>query len=99
MYGRLFCTYESASTRRFRYGRVDCIRSATEEAHAWAQTMCQAEPAGESDNDIGKKVTFNLHSVCVLYESEMKSRVENDGEDDDGRMQICLEHEILHLFS
>lgn len=74
MYGRLFCTYESASTRRFRHGRVDCIRSATEEAHAWAQAMCQAEPAGESENDIGKKVTFNLHSVCVLYES----RVVND---------------------
>lgn len=67
MYNRLVCTYESASTRRFKLGRVDCIRSATEEALAWATTMCQAEPAGEEDSDellTGKKVTFNLHSVC-----------------------------------
>lgn len=39
MYGRFTATYESASTRRFLLGRVDCIRSATIEALAWVQAM------------------------------------------------------------
>ncbi|CAH1977426.1 unnamed protein product [Acanthoscelides obtectus] len=39
LYGKLTATYESASTRRFRLGRVDCIRSATPEALAWVQAV------------------------------------------------------------
>ncbi|KAJ8935837.1 hypothetical protein NQ314_012615 [Rhamnusium bicolor] len=35
LYGKLTATYESASTRRFRLGRVDCIRPASPEALAW----------------------------------------------------------------
>lgn len=74
MYGHLVTTYESASTRRFRLGRVDCIRSVSVEALDWATVMCQAEPAGlqsemdaSSEDELlntGKKVTFNLHTVC-----------------------------------
>ncbi|XP_030631550.1 choline O-acetyltransferase b [Chanos chanos] len=37
--GRLVSTYESASTRRFREGRVDNIRSATPEALAFVRAM------------------------------------------------------------
>ncbi|KAM9716226.1 choline O-acetyltransferase b isoform 1-T2 [Menidia menidia] len=37
--GRLVSTYESASIRRFREGRVDNIRSATVEALAFAKSM------------------------------------------------------------
>lgn len=64
---RLLCTYESAATRRFMFGRVDCIRAVSPEALEWATAMCQAEPAGEEDScdATGKKVTFNLHSVCL----------------------------------
>ncbi|GLV45383.1 Choline acetyltransferase [Carabus blaptoides fortunei] len=52
MYGHLVTTYESASTRRFRLGRVDCIRSVSVEALDWATVMCQAEPAGlQSETD------------------------------------------------
>ncbi|CAM1312793.1 CHAT (predicted) [Pycnogonum litorale] len=36
----LVATYESASIRRFRNGRVDVIRSATSEALEWIKVMC-----------------------------------------------------------
>jgi len=32
-------TYESASTRRYKLGRVDCIRSTTMEALEWVKSM------------------------------------------------------------
>ncbi|VDN04258.1 unnamed protein product [Thelazia callipaeda] len=38
-YGHLVSTYESASIRRFRSGRVDNIRAATPEALRWVQAM------------------------------------------------------------
>ncbi|CAL4163589.1 unnamed protein product, partial [Meganyctiphanes norvegica] len=38
-HGVLPSTYESASTRRFRLGRVDCIRSNTPLVLAWVETM------------------------------------------------------------
>uniref|UniRef100_A0AC34QFE0 Choline/carnitine acyltransferase domain-containing protein n=1 Tax=Panagrolaimus sp. JU765 TaxID=591449 RepID=A0AC34QFE0_9BILA len=43
MYGRLVSTYESASIRRFHYGRVDNIRSATPEALNWVRVMDNKE--------------------------------------------------------
>ncbi|XP_049870509.1 choline O-acetyltransferase [Pectinophora gossypiella] len=62
MYGYLVSTYESASLRRFRNGRVDNIRSAHSAARAWAATMCTAEPSPMNDNDDNqKKVSFNLY--------------------------------------
>ncbi|KAK7918564.1 hypothetical protein WMY93_009848 [Mugilogobius chulae] len=42
---RLVPTYESASIRRFREGRVDNIRSATKQALAFVQAMTQDKPA------------------------------------------------------
>lgn len=43
--GRLVSTYESASTRRFREGRVDNIRSATSEALAFVKAMTDEKAA------------------------------------------------------
>ncbi|XP_046391874.1 choline O-acetyltransferase-like isoform X3 [Ischnura elegans] len=43
----LTATYESASTRRFLLGRVDCIRSSTIEALEWVRAMRQAEDENE----------------------------------------------------
>ncbi|XP_065077802.1 choline O-acetyltransferase isoform X3 [Ochlerotatus camptorhynchus] len=54
LYGHVVSTYESASTRRFMLGRVDCIRSASMEALEWAKVMCQGEGANvtlESDKE------------------------------------------------
>ncbi|GAB1602931.1 hypothetical protein Ahia01_000573300 [Argonauta hians] len=39
IHGHLVSTYESASTRRFRYGRVDNIRAASPAALEWVKTM------------------------------------------------------------
>lgn len=39
MYKRLVSTYESGSLRRFKYGRVDNVRSATPEVLAWVKIM------------------------------------------------------------
>uniref|UniRef100_A0A915PTV8 Choline O-acetyltransferase n=1 Tax=Setaria digitata TaxID=48799 RepID=A0A915PTV8_9BILA len=39
LHGHLVSTYESASIRRFRSGRVDNIRAATPEALRWVQAM------------------------------------------------------------
>lgn len=68
-------TYESAGTRRFASGRVDCIRSATTEALEWAKAMCQGagpnvplESGGEEEESAeeNKKVTFSIYSVSAL---------------------------------
>ncbi|XP_026330474.1 choline O-acetyltransferase-like [Hyposmocoma kahamanoa] len=63
MYGYLVSTYESASLRRFRNGRVDNIRSAHDAARTWASAMRTAEssPLNEVSNDSQKKVSFNLY--------------------------------------
>lgn len=59
LYGKLTATYESASTRRFLLGRVDCIRSASPEALNWVRAMSQPK---EDDDTGNKKVTFHLVS-------------------------------------
>jgi choline O-acetyltransferase len=41
---KLVSTYESASIRQFRFGRVDNIRAATLESLAWAKAMCDEIP-------------------------------------------------------
>lgn len=71
IYGHLVATYESASTRRFLLGRVDCIRSASTEALDWAKAMCQGEGANvalESDREEEedpRKVKFSIYSVSI----------------------------------
>ncbi|XP_073952790.1 choline acetyltransferase isoform X1 [Choristoneura fumiferana] len=55
MYGSLCSTYESASLRRFRQGRVDNIRSAHAQARAWAAAMCADETPPLSDADDSQK--------------------------------------------
>lgn len=67
-------TYESASTRRFLLGRVDCIRSASTEALEWAKAMCQDEGANitlECDQGLeepqdSRKVKFSIYSVSNI---------------------------------
>uniref|UniRef100_UPI0037E705C8 choline O-acetyltransferase n=1 Tax=Semicossyphus pulcher TaxID=241346 RepID=UPI0037E705C8 len=49
-HGRTVSTYESASIRRFREGRVDNIRSATPEALAFVKAMTDGKPTA-SDSE------------------------------------------------
>ncbi|XP_030371641.1 choline O-acetyltransferase, partial [Scaptodrosophila lebanonensis] len=74
LYGHLVATYESASTRRFLQGRVDCIRAASTEALEWAKAMCQGEgpnvplESDREDEDDGRKVKFSIYSKEHLRE-------------------------------
>ncbi|KAJ1365843.1 hypothetical protein KIN20_026286 [Parelaphostrongylus tenuis] len=43
LHGYLVSTYESASLRRFRFGRVDNIRASTKEALEWVKAMTRNE--------------------------------------------------------
>lgn len=43
LHGKMVATYESASTRRYKLGRVDCIRSTTMEALDWVKSMLQKD--------------------------------------------------------
>jgi choline O-acetyltransferase len=54
----MVATYESASTRRYKLGRVDCIRSTTKEALEWVKAM----PPGCKDDPTEKSRKFH-HSV------------------------------------
>lgn len=49
IYRHLCATYESASTRRFLLGRVDCIRAETPEALKWVSAMQADFPQAHSD--------------------------------------------------
>lgn len=66
LYGRLTATYESASTRRFRLGRVDCIRSATTAALQWATAMNQLQGTSVDPLHPNKRVTFSLITVSTI---------------------------------
>ncbi|KAJ9601391.1 hypothetical protein L9F63_000415, partial [Diploptera punctata] len=83
LYRKLVATYESASTRRFQLGRVDCIRSAHVEALQWVMTMCQDESGAEEseaeDIQTGKRVTFSLYDIqqkLQLFDAAMKKQTE-----------------------
>ncbi|XP_063703911.1 choline O-acetyltransferase-like isoform X1 [Culicoides brevitarsis] len=70
LYGFLVSTYESASTRRYLLGRVDCIRSASSEALEWAKAINQDEAPNvplESDHEDDmmretKRVHFTIYT-------------------------------------
>ncbi|XP_039300487.1 choline O-acetyltransferase-like isoform X2 [Nilaparvata lugens] len=80
MYGRLTATYESASTRRFRLGRVDCIRSASAEAAEWTRAMNQQNSADDSETQEKEKLT--LFDAAVKKQTEiMIENILGDGID------------------
>lgn len=65
LHGKLVATYESASTRRFRLGRVDCIRAATMEALEWAKAMNQS--AVTETGILGsKKIYYTVTDVIII---------------------------------
>ena len=61
LHGGLCSTYESASTRRFQSGRVDCIRASHPEALDWVKAMHNSENTkdmGEKDLNANRKSLF-----------------------------------------
>ena len=70
MYDELCATYESASTRRFEFGRVDSIRASHPEALEWAKTMvndnvdCETKET-KSDQTSHKDVKTNRRNLFM----------------------------------
>ena len=61
LHNGLCSTYESASTRRFQSGRVDCIRASHPEALDWAKSMHDSEDTkdkAEKDLNANRKDLF-----------------------------------------
>ena len=61
LHNGLCSTYESASTRRFQSGRVDCIRASHPEALDWAKSMHESEDTkdmAEKDLNANRKNLF-----------------------------------------
>lgn len=63
--GHLVSTYESASTRRFKLGRVDNIRAASSEALSWCQAMQDDAQTTETRLDLLKKAMVSQTEYMV----------------------------------
>ena len=59
IHGELCATYESASTRRFQAGRVDCIRASHPEALAWVKAMVDGDSDKKNEQTLGKNVALD----------------------------------------
>ncbi|XP_076636952.1 choline acetyltransferase isoform X2 [Colletes latitarsis] len=71
LHGNLVATYESAGTRRFALGRVDCIRAASPEALAWAKAMCQGDPetqVANQQNNVPDEGTKRQERIKELFD-------------------------------
>ena len=66
IHGRLVSTYESASIRRFRQGRVDNIRANSMEALEWCKAMMEGDkiPVGGDVNFM--KMNFYLNYKLLI---------------------------------
>uniref|UniRef100_A0A1I8B1B2 Choline O-acetyltransferase n=1 Tax=Meloidogyne hapla TaxID=6305 RepID=A0A1I8B1B2_MELHA len=67
LHGYLVNSYESATMRRFRFGRVDNIRAATPEALNWVKAMCNQN---EGKNLNGNGIDNHLCALEVLSREE-----------------------------
>ncbi|VDD94014.1 unnamed protein product, partial [Enterobius vermicularis] len=71
LHNKLVSTYESASIRRFRNGRVDNIRAATPEALLWVRSMMQSSSSAADfalkrklfNNAMAKQVEITVENI------------------------------------
>ncbi|XP_075216005.1 choline acetyltransferase [Lycorma delicatula] len=71
LYGRLTATYESASTRRFLHGRVDCIRASSTEALSWAAAMNQISTDNNDGVEQQEKEKLELFDAAVKKQTDI----------------------------
>jgi carnitine O-acetyltransferase len=72
--GSLCPTYESASTRRFQYGRVDSIRASHPEALEWTKAMM--------NSNLGKEEKRNKLKVAIAKQTKVtKENIFGEGVD------------------
>lgn len=66
IHGHLVSTYESASTRRFRLGRVDNIRAASSEALSWCEAMTgKTQTSAEEKMSLMRKALKSQNEYMV----------------------------------
>ena len=72
LHGGLCSTYESASTRRFQSGRVDCIRASHPEALTWAKSMHTTEDTKDmSEKDLNNN-RKNLFMKAIAKQTKVR---------------------------
>lgn len=69
MYDKLVSTYESASTRRFHFGRVDNIRANTPEALEWARAMV------DETGNVSAKEKLRLFRLAMQAQTDLMVQV------------------------
>ncbi|CAG7722187.1 unnamed protein product [Allacma fusca] len=70
----MVATYESASTRRYKLGRVDCIRSTTMEALEWVKAM-------QSNEDSSSEKIRKFHAAVEKQTTIMVDNILGEGID------------------
>lgn len=55
MYGRVCPTYESATTRKFAYGRTETCRSCSSDSAVWVKAMADAQLDDFAKGELGRK--------------------------------------------
>lgn len=61
LHGQIVSTYESASLRQFRFGRVDNIRANTCEAFNWIQSMLKCRQRAEKTSLLEEETIGNIN--------------------------------------
>lgn len=74
LHGHLVSTYESASLRRFRYGRVDNIRAATPEALRWVQAMQRNDATQVCASSFQNIPSFTLFYFGIFSGAKLNSK-------------------------
>ena len=73
MHGELCATYESASTRRFQSGRVDCIRASHLEALTWVKSMIPKNVGHQISNPELRNNQRNLFMLAIAKQTKVSN--------------------------
>ena len=73
IHGELCATYESASTRRFQSGRVDCIRASHPEALAWVKAIVDKDSQESGELKYGQDVDATLATRETLAKNNRRN--------------------------
>jgi len=94
LHGKMVATYESASTRRFKLGRVDCIRTNSMESLEWVKSMVD----GRADVDSSEKQR-KFHAAVEKHTNVMVENIMGEGLDVHmlGLRQQAMESEEMEV--
>jgi carnitine O-acetyltransferase len=87
LYGTCRATYESAQTKKYKWGRTETCRSVTNESVAWVKAMQNPTVSVKEKGELGRK-------AVAAQSSYMAKAVEGFGVDRHllGRLNLCILH-------